>query len=101
MLQEGDNDYMLQKNHQLQRDNFDNLNKQKELQDKIVKLESQKSRLEDVFKSTMKGGTMDLIDQVQMMVRKIEFMEEQSEQRAKASYLAHQEPLIREIEMLK
>ena len=35
----------------------------------------------------MKGGTMDLIDQVQMMNRKIEFMEEQSEQRAKANYL--------------
>jgi len=31
---------------------------------KVEKLESQKSRLEDIFKATMKGGTMDLIDQV-------------------------------------
>jgi len=29
---------------------------------KVSKLEAQKQRLEDVFKSTMKGGTMDLID---------------------------------------
>jgi len=32
----------------------------------------------------MKGGNMDLIDEVQMMARKIEFLEEQSEKRAKA-----------------
>lgn len=44
---------------------------------------------------------MDLIDQVQLMARKIEYMEEQSEQRAKASYLQNQEPLLREIDMLK
>jgi len=44
---------------------------------------------------------MDLIDQVQMMVRRIEFLEEQSEQRAKSNYLQTQEPYIREIEMLK
>ena len=73
-----DHDYMLSKNQQLQRDAVDYLNKQKELQDKIVKLEAQKSRIEEVFKSTMKGGNMDLIDQVQLMVRKVEFMEEQS-----------------------
>lgn len=96
-----DAEYMVAKTQQLQRDAVDHLNKQKELQDKITKLEAQKQRVEDVFKSTMKGGTMDLIDQVQMMVRKIEFLEEQSEQRAKATYLQNQEPLLREIEMLK
>ena len=44
---------------------------------------------------------MDLIDQVQLMARKIEHMEEQSEQRSKANFLQHQEPLLREIDMLK
>lgn len=76
MFSQNDNDYMLTKNQQLQRDLVDGLNKQKDMQNKIVKLEAQKQRIEDVFKSTMKGGTMDLIDQVQMMVRKIEFLEE-------------------------
>ena len=49
----------------------------------------------------MKGGAMDMIDQVQMMVRKIEFLEEQSEKRAKTNFLENQEPYMREIEMLK
>jgi hypothetical protein len=31
---------------------------------KVDKLETQKARLEDIFKASMKGGTMDLIDQV-------------------------------------
>lgn len=44
---------------------------------------------------------MDLIDEVQMMVRRIEFLEEQSEKRAKSVYLESQEPYVREIEMLK
>ena len=44
---------------------------------------------------------MELIDQVQLMVRRIEFLEEQSEQRAKTNYMEAQEPYIREIEMLK
>jgi hypothetical protein len=35
----------------------------------------------------MKGGNTDLIDEVQMLVRRIEFLEEQSEKRAKAQYL--------------
>lgn len=46
------------------------------LKQKVEKLEAQKSRLEDIFKATMKGGTMELIDQVQLMVRRIEFLEE-------------------------
>ena len=68
---------------------------------KIDKLEAQKSRLEDIFKATMKGGTMDLIDQVQLMVRRIDYLEEQSMQRSKNNYMELQEPYIREIEMLK
>jgi hypothetical protein len=49
----------------------------------------------------MKGGNMALFDEVQMMVRRIEFLEEQSEKRAKVDYLENQEPFQREIEMLK
>ena len=49
----------------------------------------------------MKGGNTDLIDEVQMLVRRIEFLEEQSEKRANAQYLENQEPYMREIEMLK
>lgn len=44
---------------------------------------------------------MDLIDEVQMLVRRIEFLEEQSDKRAKNTYLENQEPYMREIEMLK
>jgi hypothetical protein len=57
--------------------------------------------LEQVFKATMKGGTSDLIEEVQMLVRRIEFLEEQSEKRAKSQYLENQEPYQREIEMLR
>ena len=49
----------------------------------------------------MKGGNMELIDEVQLLVRRIEFLEEQSEKRAKINYLENQEPYLREIEMLK
>lgn len=73
----------------------------RQLKQKVDKLEAQKARLEDIFKATMKGGTMELIDQVQLMVRRIEFLEEQSDQRARTSYMEAQEPYIREIEMLK
>jgi hypothetical protein len=36
-----------------------------------------------------------------MMIRRIEFLEEQSEKRSKSQYLENQEPYMREIEMLK
>ena len=36
-----------------------------------------------------------------MLVRRVEFLEEQSSQRAKAHFLESQEPYLREIEMLK
>jgi len=49
----------------------------------------------------MKGGNMDLIDEVQMMIRRIEFLEEQSEKRGKNLHLEQNEPYLREIEMLK
>lgn len=54
----------------------DSDNERVALKAKIEKLESQKTRLEDIFKATMKGGTMDLIDQVQLMVRRIDYLEE-------------------------
>lgn len=76
-------------------------NEKHELQQKVNKLEAQKSRLEQVFKATMKGGNMDLIDEVQMMIRRIEFLEEQSEKRGKNLHLEQNEPYLREIEMLK
>ena len=47
-----------------------------ELQQKLHKLESQKTRLESVFKQTMKSGNMDLLDEVQLLVRRIEFLED-------------------------
>ena len=50
-------------------------NEKLDLQQKVHKLESQKSRLETVFKQTMKSGSMDLIDEVQLLVRRIEFLE--------------------------
>lgn len=44
---------------------------------------------------------MDLIDEVQLLVRRIEYLEENSEKRSKTSYLENQEPYLREIEMLR
>ena len=44
---------------------------------------------------------MELIDEVQMLIRRIEFLEEQSDKRTKSAYLESQEPYLREIEMLK
>ena len=35
------------------------------------------------------------------MIRRIEFLEEQSDKRSKSQYLENQEPYMREIEMLK
>ena len=49
----------------------------------------------------MKSGNMDLLDEVQLLVRRIEFLEEQNEQRQKSNYLEEKEPYLREIEMLK
>ena len=94
-------DFAMGKTQKLQRDICDADDAKRELQQKINKLEAQKGRLEQVFKATMKGGNTDLIDEVQMLVRRIEFLEEQSEKRAKAQYLENQEPYMREIEMLK
>ena len=91
----------MSKTQKLQRGICDADDAKRELQQKINKLEAQKGRLEQVFKATMKGGNTDLIDEVQMLVRRIEFLEEQSEKRAKAQYLENQEPYMREIEMLK
>lgn len=76
-------------------------NEKQQLQQKVNKLEAQKSRLEQVFKATMKGGNMDLIDEVQLMIRRIEYLEEQSEKRGKNLDMENKEPYLREIEMLK
>ena len=54
---------------------------------KVNRLEAQKSRLESVFKTTLKSDKMDLIDDVQLLVRRIEHLEEQTDQRQKSSYL--------------
>lgn len=94
-------DFAMGKTQKLQREISEADDSKRELQQKINKLEAQKGRLEQVFKATMKGGNTDLIDEVQMLVRRIEFLEEQSEKRAKNQYLENQEPYVREIEMLK
>ena len=44
---------------------------------------------------------MELIDQIQLMVRRVEYLEEASEKRSKSQYLESQEPYMREIDMLK
>ena len=49
----------------------------------------------------MKGGTQDLIDQVQMMLRRIEHLEESSQARATANSMTTLEPLHAEIALLK
>ena len=101
MNSSNDVQYYQQKTHKLQREVADIDNEKRDIQLKLNKMEAQKQRLEQVFKSTMKGGNMDLIDEVQMLVRRIEFLEDQSDKRAKNSYLETQEPFQREIGMLK
>ena len=80
-------DFAMGKTQKLQREISEAEDAKRELQNKVNKLEAQKSRLEQVFKATMKGGNNDLIDEVQMLVRRIEYLEEQSEKRAKSQYL--------------
>ncbi len=89
------------KNVQMKRELLQYQNQNQDLSTKVNKLEAQKNRLEQVFKTTMKGGNMDLIDEVQMLVRRIEFLEEQSQSRNKNNFMESQEPYLREIEMLK
>ena len=55
---------MLQKVNRLQRELVDVEQSKKELKTQCSKLENQKNRLENVFKATMKGGNMDLVDEV-------------------------------------
>ena len=57
-------DFAMGKTQKLQRDIVDADDAKRELQQKIIKLEAQKGRLEQVFKATMKGGNTDLIDEV-------------------------------------
>ena len=63
MLAQGD-DLQDRKMARLRSEVIDADNEKSALKAKVEKLESQKTRLEDIFKATMKGGTMDLIDQV-------------------------------------
>ena len=92
---------MFMKSQKMQREFQDSEEQKQALQAKINKLEAQKSRLEQVFKATMKGGNQDLIDEVQLLIRRIEYLEEQSEKRTKSLYMENKEPYSREIEMLK
>jgi ferritin-like metal-binding protein YciE len=66
----------MSKTIRLQKEIADSDDTKRELQQKITKLEAQKSRLEQVFKATMKSGTSDLVDEVQLLIRRIEFLEE-------------------------
>lgn len=101
-LADGDDyDFAQEKTMKLRREISEIEAEKRELQQKNNKLEAQKSRLESIFKSTMKGGSMELIDEVQMLIRRIEFLEEQSDKRTKSAFLESQEPYLREIEMLK
>lgn len=96
-----DYDHAITKVGRLQREIATMEDERTSLLQKINKLEAQKTRLESVFKSTMKSDKMDLIDEVQLLVRRIEFLEEQNSQRTKNDYLENKEPYLREIEMLK
>lgn len=96
-----DYDHAITKVGRLQREIAAMEDERTSLLQKINKLEAQKTRLESVFKSTMKSDKMDLIDEVQLLVRRIEYLEEQNSQRSKNDYLENKEPYLREIEMLK
>lgn len=75
----GDYDFAMTKVNRLQKELALVEEERSNLAQKVNKLESQKTRLESVFKSTMKSDNMDLIDEVQLLVRRIEYLEEQSE----------------------
>ncbi len=99
--QYSENDFMTLKSQKMQREFLQVEDEKAALQVKVNKLEAQKSRLEQVFKASMKGDNQSIIDEVQMLIRRIEFLEEQSDKRSKTLYLENQEPLQREIEMLR
>ena len=54
----------MNKVNRMQRENDQMEQDRTNLVNKVNKLEAQKTRLESVFKSTMKSGKMDLIDDV-------------------------------------
>jgi hypothetical protein len=99
--QAGDFDIAMNKVQRLQREMSEMEEERTKMVQKINRLEAQKTRLESVFKTTMKSDKMGLIDEVQLLVRRIEHLEEQNDQRTKVTYLENQEPYLREIEMLK
>ena len=78
-----------------------------QLLDKIEKLEASKARVEKIMKQTLgsksskkPGESEDLMDELNVILRRIEFLEDQSEERQKQSFMEHG-PCKRELQRLE
>jgi hypothetical protein len=89
--------------------NLTEVQRQKEsLEDRIEKLEASKQRMENILKqnlgmkNTLKktmgstGDSADLLDEVGLMIKRLEYLEQQSEERDKHAQMEHL-PCKREI----
>ena len=83
-----------EKAESLQRVVFSLQAEKRELSDRIEKLEQGKLRMEKILKQSLKSTTQanpngELLEEIAMITKRIEFMEHQSDERYKSQYLDH------------
>lgn len=77
----------------LQRLVYDLQTERAQLQDKLDKLEQSKLRMERILKQTVgqksQSNNQDLVEELTVMMKRIEFLEQQSEERSKSQFKDH------------
>ena len=72
---------------------FELQSEKRELQEKTEKLEQGKQRMERILKQTMakaaKDPNAELLEELSVLSKRIEYMESQSDERSKSQYLDH------------
>ena len=72
---------------------FDLQAERRELLERIERLESGKQRMERILKQNLaqkgKEPNSELVEELGVMMKRIEFLEQQSDERSKSAYLDH------------
>ena len=72
---------------------FDLQAERRELLERIERLESGKQRMERILKQNLtqkgKDPNSELVEELGVMMKRIEFLEQQSDERSKSAYLDH------------
>lgn len=72
---------------------FDLQAERRELLERIERLESGKQRMERILKQNLaqkgKDPNSELVEELGVMMKRIEFLEQQSDERTKSAYLDH------------